>query len=82
MFFIEHMDMVWLSVTQRYLINVYCISILAKEKEKRERVGKVRGRRIFRKTKKYKVRTMMYSLKTLLSSLCFSREAGYTQIVA
>lgn len=23
-----------LSVTQRYLINVYCISILAKEKEK------------------------------------------------
>ena len=36
-FLIEHMDMVWLSVTQRYLINVCCISISAKEKEKRER---------------------------------------------
>ena len=36
MFLIEHMDLVWLSVTQRFLINVYCISILAKKK-KRER---------------------------------------------
>lgn len=38
MFLIEHMDLVWLSVTQRCLINVYCISILAKEKREREKV--------------------------------------------
>ena len=37
-FLIEHMDLVWLSVTQRCLINVYCISILAKEKREREKV--------------------------------------------
>ena len=51
-FLIEHMDLVWLSVTQRCLINVYCISILAKEKKEREREGKVRGRGIIRKIKK------------------------------
>lgn len=47
MLLIEHMDMIWLSVTQKYLISVYYISIPAKKKK----VCEDRERGIFRKIK-------------------------------
>jgi len=63
-FLIEHMDMVWLSVTQRYLINVCCISILAKEKEKKRRIARSWKLTIFRDEVKVTVTDFNISVQT------------------